>query len=85
MRHRTNARAGTEVRYHRVPTPHLCPRITDKTLPADDDMMIPKNDDSTIQETGPLAVCEGSARLKMMPSFSFDLKIVGTTIWKKGE
>ena len=31
------------------------------------DTMIPKNDDSIIQETGPLAVCEGSARLKMMP------------------
>ena len=63
-----------------MPTSHLCPRITDKTLPADDDMMIPKNDDSIIQETGPLAVCEGSARLKKTPSLSFYLKIVGTTI-----
>ena len=46
-RHRENARAGTEVRYNGVPTPHLCPRIIDKTLPTDDDMMILKNDDST--------------------------------------
>ena len=33
-----------------------------------------------LQQTGPLAVCEGSARLKKMPSHSFYLKIVGTTI-----
>ena len=39
MRHRANVRA--EVRYHGVSTPHLCPRITDKTLPTDDDLMIP--------------------------------------------
>ena len=47
VRHKANARAGTEVRCNGVPTPHLCPRITDKTLPTDDDMMIPKNNDST--------------------------------------
>ena len=33
-----------------------------------------------LQETGPLAMCEGSARLKKTPSLLFDLKIVGTTI-----
>ena len=33
-----------------------------------------------LQETGPSAVCEGSARLKKTPSLSFYLKIFGTTI-----
>ena len=33
-----------------------------------------------LQETGPLTVCEGSARLKKAPFLSFYLKIVGTTI-----
>ena len=47
MRYRENARAGTEGQYHGVPTPHLYPRITGKTLYTDNDMMIPKKDDST--------------------------------------
>ena len=47
VRHRANARAGTEVRNHGLLTPHLSARITDKILPTNDDMMIPKNDDST--------------------------------------
>ena len=33
----------------------------------DDFKMVPIIQDGPIQETGPLAVCEGSARLKMMP------------------
>ena len=37
-----------------------------------------------LQETGPFGrVNQGSARLKK--TLSIDLKIVGTTIWKKGE
>ena len=66
VRRRANARAGTEVRYHSVPTPHLCPRITDKTLPTDDDMMIPNNEDSTILRDGSSdRTSQGSTRLKV--------------------
>ena len=66
-------------------------RIQRKAVDIEFDMTVRRYKDDTIlirfwkkktilQETGPLAVCEGSARLKKTPSFSFDLKIVGTTI-----
>ena len=42
--------------------------------------MFSRIQDGPIQEAGPLAVYEGSARLKKTPSLSFYLKIVGTTI-----
>ena len=66
LRRSANARAGTKVRYHGVPTPHLCPRITDKTLPTDDDMMIPNNDDYTILRDGSSdRTSQGSTRLEV--------------------